>query len=129
MKEPNKKVTFELEQMYSPQAKKPNSLSKTKSKKKKKDKLNSTKTFLRKRLGENRFNEIMKAISENPNASYEVMNDILTPAEKDLSIFISTVLLNDTPKTDSSFRENTKGTSKFGEQSRTYDNNSNTNSN
>jgi hypothetical protein len=117
IREPNKTVSFVLDQVYSPQAKTPNSLSKTK-RRKKKDNLNTTKTFLRKRLGEERFNEIMEAISQNKDFNYGSLNDILTPAEKDLGMFIFTVLKNDTPKTDCSFRETSKGTSRFGEKSK-----------
>ena len=120
IKEPNKTVRFDLDQVYSPQAKTPSSLtkSKSKSKKKKKNNVNSTKTFLRKRLGEDRFNEIMSAIATDKDFSYGTLNDILTPAEKDLGLYIFTVMNTNTPKTDSSFREASKGKSKFRQQSK-----------
>ena len=111
IKEPNKTVSFKMDQVYSPQAKNPSSL--TKKKKKKKKKMASTKTFLRKRLGEERFKEIMKLISEDKQFSFGGINEILTPAEEDLGMFIVSVLKNDTPKTDSSFREGSKGRSRF----------------
>jgi hypothetical protein len=118
IREPNKKVSFAIEQVYSPQAKILNSLSKTKKKKRKKDNLNSTKTFLRKRLGEERFREIMKSISVHKNFDYGSLNDILTPVEKYLRMFIFSVLKNDTPKTGSSFGEAKRRISRFGDRSK-----------
>lgn len=104
--------------MYSPQAKTPTSLLHSKKRRRDKKNLKSTKTFLRKRLGEERFGEIMEAIAQKKVILFDDLRDILTPAERDLGIYMYTVLINDTPRTDSSFRESSKGTSRFGEQSR-----------
>ena len=94
-----KKMGFGLEKVFSPQAKTPVSLGRAGKKKKN---MSTTRTFLKKRLGEARFQEILTELGGKTEASYSDLNAILTPAEKDLGMFLFSFLSSDTPRTEAS---------------------------
>lgn len=94
-----KKLGFGLDKVFSPQAKTPVSLGR---RSKKKKNLSTTRTFLKKRLGEARFQEILKLLGGKSQANYSDLNAILTPAEKDLGMFLFSFLSSDTPRTEAS---------------------------
>jgi hypothetical protein len=90
-----KTIDFKLEGMFSPQAK----LVSKKNKKSNKKGMSSTKGFLKKRLGEERFKEIVEQLMNEKVINYEIVQDFLRDEEKDLGMFLFTVVKNDTPKT------------------------------
>ena len=103
-KDPNNQKSFKAcNKLLSPQAKPPSS-----TKEKKRDNMKSNSKFVKKRLGEKRLKEIMDQIDEIQDFSFDKMKDILTEGEKDLGMFIFTILKDHhtTPKTsDSSLKK------------------------